>query len=309
MADAFRRGRAFLVGDAARAVTPLGAFGLNTGVADAHNLAWKLAMVPAGQAADRLLDSYHQGRHAVAELVTRQALLRWENPRMHWDPTAVAERRAAGAWNAPMVTMGYRYASSAVIDPVVELPSTEDLTVSLDGAPGSRLPHRWPAGGTVSTLDLNRSRFAVPAGATGEDWRGAARAVAATLGMDLDAVVLDEQVASSLNLANDEALLVRPDGFIAWRTRGTADPARLEQVLAAVTGRQGRPAPSQVGCSRADRPSVIRAEPAVVAGAADVEVQELGQRGAAVPEAQQVDVDECQPVFGGEAAGGLGEDA
>ncbi|MFE7311509.1 FAD-dependent monooxygenase [Streptomyces sp. NPDC057555] len=237
MADAFRHGRAFLVGDAARAVTPLGAFGLNTGIADAHNLAWKLAMTLAGQAGNRLLDSYHQERHAIAELVTRQALARWGNPRMHWDPTAVAERRAAGAWNAPLVTMGYRYASSAVIDPVVELPSTEDLAASLDGAPGSRLPHRWLADGTASTLDLNRSRFAVLTGPTGGDWHGATRAVAASLGMDLDTVLLDEQVASSLNLADDEALLVRPDGFIAWRTRGAASPTRLEQVLTTVTGR------------------------------------------------------------------------
>ncbi|MFK0297013.1 FAD-dependent monooxygenase [Streptomyces sp. NPDC090442] len=238
MADAFRSGRTFLVGDAARAVSPLGAFGLNTGVADAHNLAWKLAMVLDGQAGDRLLDSYHQERHAVAELVSQQALLRWNNPRLHWDPRAAEERRAIGVWNAPMVIMGYRYNSSAVIDPVVEPPSTEDLAVSLDGAPGSRIAHRWVADETVSTLDLNASRFAVLAGPTGEDWCEAARTVAASRGMDLRTALLDEQVASSLNLEKDGVLLVRPDGFIAWRTRGTADPACLERVLAAVTGRQ-----------------------------------------------------------------------
>lgn len=238
MADRFRSGRAFLVGDAARAISPLGAFGLNTGLADAHNLAWKLAMVLRRQAGDRLLDSYHEERHPTAQLVTRQALLRWDNPRLHWDPAAVAERAAVGAWKAPMVTMGYRYDSSAVIDGVAQPPSTEDVMASLDGAPGSRLPHRWlDDASTVSTLDLGESRFMVLAGPTGEHWCEAARKAAASLGMELRAVRLGREAASSLRLGNDGALLVRPDNFVAWRSSGPGEAAKLEDVLAAVTGR------------------------------------------------------------------------
>jgi putative polyketide hydroxylase len=238
MADRFRAGRAFLVGDAARAVSPLGAFGLNTGLADAHNLAWKLAMVRAGQAGDRLLDTYHDERHAVAELVTRQALLRWENPRLHWDPAAAEERAAAGAWNGPLVTMAYRYASSAVVDPVPDLPSTEDLAAALDGAPGSHLPHRWVDGSGESTVYLGASRFAVLTGPAGEEWCEAARKTAAARDMDLRAVRLDERTASALGLGGGDALLVRPDGFVAWRSSGgAADRTVLDDVLAAVTGR------------------------------------------------------------------------
>jgi putative polyketide hydroxylase len=237
MAERFRSGRAFLVGDAARAVSPLGAFGLNTGMADAHNLAWKLAMVLAGQAGDRLLDTYHEERHAVAELVTRQARLRWENPLLHWDPAAVAERRAVGAWNSPLVTMGYRYASSAVIDPVVDLPSTEDLAQSLNGAPGSRIPHAWLDGTKVSTVDLSASRFAVLTGPAGGDWCDAARTVGAARGIDLRAVRLDAQVAAAVRLEDDGVMLLRPDGFIAWRSRQAADATVLDKVLASVTGR------------------------------------------------------------------------
>ncbi|MEV0081323.1 FAD-dependent monooxygenase [Saccharopolyspora sp. NPDC050642] len=231
MADEFRSGRAFLVGDAARAISPLGALGLNTGLADAHNLAWKLGMVLAGQAGDRLLDSYHEERHAVAELVTRQALLRWEQPRLHWDPAAAAERAAVGMWHAPVVTMAYRYDSSAVIDPVVDVPSTEDVAASLDGAPGSRLPHRWVDGTSVSTLDLIESRFAVLTGPGGGHWVEAAREIG------LKALQLDEDWVSSVNVDHDGALLVRPDGFIAWRAPGSADPATLRKAFAAVTGR------------------------------------------------------------------------
>jgi 2-polyprenyl-6-methoxyphenol hydroxylase-like FAD-dependent oxidoreductase len=225
MADEFRAGRAFLVGDAARAISPLGAFGLNTGMADAHNLAWKLALVLAGHAGDRLLDSYHEERHAVAELVTRQALLRLENPHLHWDPLAVGERAAVGMWNAPMVAMGYRYDSSAVIGPVAPVPSTEDLVASLDETPGSRLPHRWLDynGNKVSTLDRVESRFAVFGD---EDWCEVTRKVGASRGMDLRTVRTDDA----------DVLLVRPDGFIAWRSTGPADAATLDDVLAAVTG-------------------------------------------------------------------------
>ncbi|WP_280275357.1 FAD-dependent monooxygenase [Nocardia wallacei] len=236
MADEFRRGRAFLVGDAARAVTALGAFGLNTGIADAHNLAWKLAAVLGGTAGDGLLDTYHAERHAIAELVTHQALLRWENPRLHWDPAAVAERAAAGAWNAPLVTMAYRYDSAAVIDAVVDLPSTEDVAAALDGAPGSRVPHRWVAPG-VSTIDLNESRFAILAGPEGDAWHSAARKVSAASGLDLRAVVLDEEAAGAVGIGRSGAILVRPDGFIAWRTTGNADSAVLEKVVSTVTSR------------------------------------------------------------------------
>lgn len=230
MADAFRRGRTFLVGDAARAVSPLGAFGLNSGIADADNLAWKLAMVISGQAGERLLDSYHEERHAIAEMVTEQAGLRWANPRLHWDPSAVAERAAAGAWYAPMVTMGYRYASSAVVGPVPPLPSTEDVTASLDGAPGSHLRHRWIDG--VSTLDLIGPGFTLLTGS--EEWDAVA------LALDLPVVRLGGDWPESVGIDPTGALLVRPDAFIAWRSL-KADPDTLPAVFAAVTGRAHSP--------------------------------------------------------------------
>ncbi|MDQ0380635.1 FAD-dependent monooxygenase [Amycolatopsis thermophila] len=241
MAEEFRAGRAFLVGDAARAITPLGAFGLNTGLADAHNLAWKLAMVLAGRAGERLLDTYHDERHAVAELVTRQAVLRWRNPRLHWDPSAVAERAAVGAWHAPVVAMGYRYDSAAVIDAVVDMPSTEDVLLSLDGAAGSRLPHRWVSA-AVSTLDLVRSRFTVFAAEADwaeVDWADAADKAGARLGLTVGtALVADPGWPAQVGLSAGGALLVRPDGFVAWRSPvPVPEPdAVLESVLARVTG-------------------------------------------------------------------------
>src|SRR5262249_7966292 len=85
LADRFRDGRVFLPGDAAHTVPPIGAFGLNTGVADAHNLAWKLAAVLAEEASPALLDTYEAERRPVAALALEQALIRLENPALHWD--------------------------------------------------------------------------------------------------------------------------------------------------------------------------------------------------------------------------------
>ena len=234
LADDFRAGRVFLVGDAAHAVPPLGAFGLNTGMADAHNLAWKLAAVLTGQAGPGLLDSYQAERRPVAQLALEQSLLRMAEPRLHWGdgPDAAAARAAAGAVNAPIVQVGYRYDSGAVIDPRPELPSREDVELDLDGTPGSRLPHVWidHDGQRVSTLDLAGPGFSVLAGPRGEAWVQAAKEVAGRIGVELDAHVItgdpDGRWPGIAGLAEDGALLVRPDQFVGWRGATlSADPA------------------------------------------------------------------------------------
>ncbi|WP_026413962.1 FAD-dependent monooxygenase [Actinomadura oligospora] len=224
LADRFQDGRVFLVGDAAHTVPPVGAFGMNTGVADAHNLAWKLAAVLDGTAAPDLLDTYEAERRPVAALTLEQALLRLADPRLHWGtgPEAAAARAAAGAVHAPVVHLGYRYDSSAIIDARPGLPSAEDLV--LDGAPGSRVPHAWVADG-VSTLDLVASRFTVFT--RSPSWVASAEAAG------LPAHLVD---AAHLNvdwIPEDGLLLVRPDGFVALRTSDPSTDLRkaMHQLL------------------------------------------------------------------------------
>ncbi|WP_433659107.1 FAD-dependent monooxygenase [Nocardia sp. CA-128927] len=239
LADRFQQGQVFLVGDAAHAVPPQGAFGLNTGAADAHNLAWKLAAVLHGFAGRALLETYETERRSVAAFTLAQALLRVDNPRLHWDtsPSAGAARAAVGMAAAPVVQLGYRYDSAAVIDPDPRLPDTENVV--LDGTPGSRLPHLWIDEGR-STLDLIRTEFAVLAGADGQAWLRAADDAAARLGIPLVATVIEAAEWPCLvGIEADGAVLVRPDQVIVWRAPTTgADPAdELARVLRRVLDR------------------------------------------------------------------------
>lgn len=216
VAEKFRQGNVFLIGDAAHVVPPTGGFGLNSGIADGHNLAWKLA---AG--GDALLDTYELERKPVAEFTMEQSLIRGKHRELHWDFSSAraAERAAVGMANALVVIAGYRYDSPAVIG-AEPLPSLENLT--LDGTPGSRIPHLWVTLGT-STLDLVDG-FTLLTGAKADGWLAAATEVGirahAVLGW-ADAAGIDET----------GAILVRPDGFVAWRTTGEGSAPELRKAL------------------------------------------------------------------------------
>ncbi|MEV0235362.1 FAD-dependent oxidoreductase [Nonomuraea sp. NPDC050786] len=250
VAATYRKGPVFLIGDAAHLMPPTGGFGGVVGVEDAHNLAWKLAAVVRGHAGEGLLDTYEDERRPVAAFALRQALTRYRS------------RLAAGAGPAelPMadeepvdrstVMMGHRYRSTAVAggasDATGVASGASDATApaevsGLCGDPGTRAPHLPLAGpGGRSTIDLYGGRFVLLAGPDGQDWVTAAGKLplpvtARRFGNDLAAAGTSAADAAARHgIGAGGAVLVRPDGFVAWRSTGPAtDPAA--ELLAAFT--------------------------------------------------------------------------
>jgi putative polyketide hydroxylase len=231
VARRYRVGRVFFAGDSAHVVPPTGSFGASTGIADAHNLAWKFAAVLHGQAGPDLLDTYEAERRPVA-VTTMDTALRILNARHH------AEGDDATRIDEITMAHGYRYASAAVrTEPGTPAEPVEDPRTP-SGRPGLRAPHVWleRSGAKVSTVDLFTGSFTLLAGAEGAAWTAAARAVAAELGIEIDAHRLgdglrdpEKRFLDAYGIGGSGASLVRPDGFVAWRA--DAVPARPEHEL------------------------------------------------------------------------------
>src|SRR5215218_4912329 len=166
-AERLRAGRVFLAGDAAHVVPPNGGFGGNTGVQDAHNLAWKLAAVVKGEAGPGLLDTYEAERLPLCELMVRQAYTRYAT-------RVVPERGTEGVEAAVAdieLEIGLVMRSAAILSDEPDDGALHLAPSALDGRPGTRAPHVWLADGR-SSLDLFGKQFVVlrPPGAGVDDW-------------------------------------------------------------------------------------------------------------------------------------------
>ncbi|GAA2613542.1 FAD-dependent oxidoreductase [Dactylosporangium fulvum] len=243
-AASYGRGRVFLVGDAAHVMPPSGAFGSNTGVQDAHNLAWKLAAVLDGRGGPALLDTYDAERRPVAAAVMVQAVLRSrDRPRMaQEDPGPVHPDIVPD----DVVWFGARY-DSPVICP--DGGRGGGWVRDPRGEPGTRAPHvpLDRAGVRLSTLDLFGPHVTVLTGEHGDAWAAAGQGlglVVHRIGTALDGTALGDtggRFADAYGVGPDGAVLVRPDGVVAWRSAGAVEdaPAVLAAALATALGRRG----------------------------------------------------------------------
>lgn len=273
IAERYRDGRVFLVGDAAHRFPPTGGLGLNTGAADVHNLAWKLAAVLQGWGGADLLDSYEAERRPVAETNAQKSLENafklievWVALGVTDDPdTSRAAYRATLAsdegraavraaaegqeehFDMLGLQLGFAYdpAAGLVLDDGTAAPVPHNVVRDHlpSTHPGARLPHAWVErdGARVSTLDLvEPGRFALLTASP--EW---ARAGDALAGGAIPLDVLEEGPdwsdpaggwAAVSGLGEAGAVLVRPDQHVAWRSVGadpTGDPAA---TLAAALG-------------------------------------------------------------------------
>ncbi|WP_149538651.1 FAD-dependent monooxygenase [Siccirubricoccus phaeus] len=229
VAERYRVGRIFLAGDAAHEMPPTGGFGMNTGVQDALNLCWKLALVLRGEAGEGLLDSYDAERRPLAELTTRVSLANaLSMGRTARQNAAVLPRREF--LNEQGLIFGVPYESGAVLpDGAPPVRPADPVTEYLPNArPGSRAPHVWLQRGEerVSTVDLLGNRFVLLAGRDGAAWAEAARA------LQIEAHVIGRELSDPdgawhdvYGTHADGAVLVRPDGYVGWRSQGSAADA------------------------------------------------------------------------------------
>jgi hypothetical protein len=240
-AERLREGRVFLAGDSAHVMPPTGGFGGNAGVQDGYDLAWKLAYVLDGRADESLLDTYDAERQPVGAFTTEQAYTRYV---LRLDPSLGKDDLQPIVPEAP-VELGYRHRSDAVLaadDETWEDPATPS------GRPGFRAPHVPVTvdGGERSTLDLFGRGFVLLAGADGASWSDAAGPVGDSFGVPLDtyrlgADVTDEtgSLEALYGAGSAGAVLVRPDGLVAWRAHEAhADASEeLSRALGAALGR------------------------------------------------------------------------
>ncbi|MEU8776785.1 FAD-dependent monooxygenase [Streptomyces sp. NPDC048606] len=227
VAERFREGRVMLLGDAAHTMPVIGGLGGNTGIQDAHNLAWKLAAVLRGEADDPLLDSYDVERTRVAAHTL-------------WHVLATA-RGLPEALPPETLQLGYLYPDPG---------GGPDAGLCEDpyrptGRPGSRAPHLWLTRGDrrVSVLDLFGTGFTLLSGARGGPWTPAGARAAAGLGVRLRAYRIggprdalrdpDGTFPDRYGIGPAGAVLVRPDGHVArrWVTAPDDTPTALEHAV------------------------------------------------------------------------------
>jgi 2-polyprenyl-6-methoxyphenol hydroxylase-like FAD-dependent oxidoreductase len=309
LASRYRHGHVFLAGDAAHSFPPTGGLGLNTGVQDAHNLAWKLVAVLNGMASPALLESYEQERRPVAMTNLEHSVRNFENMNdlnrvagldhshlhrlqalqngwlfrrlpMTWQKRAVDHvlRHALGklailrsenargkkAREAFMqrlpgqarhyhflgLDLGFCYPDGAFIPEVTIRTESEDPVMMYRPTtwPGARLPHFWVEKDKtrLSIHDtLGSSAFTLLVHEAGAGaWRTALSQIEDTLPMPVQCLSIGANGGADLLDSDDAwpalseteqtgAVLVRPDGHVAWRVRSLPDaPAdKLQAVL------------------------------------------------------------------------------
>ena len=240
LAESYGRGRVFLAGDAVHQLSPTGGMGMNTGVADAADLGWKLAAVLQDWGGPALLDSYDAERRPVGERAVRMATFFYKNsekfPQGH---PALIEHSEQGArlraevgkqllhaigpeFRTVGLQLGYRYEDSPIcIEDGTSAPPDDPADYVPSARPGSRAPHIFLRDGR-SILDLYGHGFTLLRFA-GAPEPSAVAVAAQARGVPLSVVFVGEPEVAELY--ERKLVLVRPDGHVAWRADTPPDDA------------------------------------------------------------------------------------
>lgn len=252
VAESFGRQRVFIAGDATHQYMPTGGLGMNTGITEAHNLAWKLAARLAGWGGDALLDSYEAERLPIArrnrDHVKKCAAAAFESnfavtgelldptPAGERNRTEMArsfERKVSRLYESLGVEIGYRYHRSPVVSEDDEPePAYEEIAYTSTTWSGARLPSAFRDDGQAVFDQLDPSGFTLLAADAAADESEPLVRAAASAGMPLRVLPLQEPHLAQLY--EKRFVLVRPDQHVAWR--GDAIPDGCRTVVDTVRG-------------------------------------------------------------------------
>jgi 2-polyprenyl-6-methoxyphenol hydroxylase-like FAD-dependent oxidoreductase len=250
LADHYGNGRVFLAGDAVHLVIPTGGLGMNSGVADAVDLSWKLAATLAGWGGPNLLASYEIERRQVGERnvgASRYATLGRRKWRAMWRPNirddtpegrqtrsvlaAVADVEQRKSNEMIGAELGYRYVDSPVICNVPGGPEHLFREYQPTTWPGARLPHVWRNDGTPMQDQIPDGFTILRLGGSPAEAGGLQRAIAAR---GAPVAVLDVPDRIVREIYGHDLILLRPDLHVVWR--GHAAPEAPAEIAAIATG-------------------------------------------------------------------------
>lgn len=226
ISSSFRKGRVFLTGDAAHRTTPVGGLGLNTGIHSAHNLCWKLASVIKDWCDESLLETYEEERRAIAMANIEMSRGRAGG----FFP--IIEAALSGKWEEAMEgiqalppahgslepDLGYRYSLGAFAfagkDPAPDAGRFRPRPWI-----GARAPHAWIDEKT-STLDLFGETFVLLYASPAAEAISSIFVSQAPAGSMWAQAIPEKILTETYECSPDGLVLVRPDGFIAWISKG-----------------------------------------------------------------------------------------
>ncbi|HEX2567676.1 MAG TPA: FAD-dependent monooxygenase [Burkholderiales bacterium] len=237
LADRYASGRVFLAGDAVHLVIPTGGLGMNSGVGDAIDLAWKLAGTLRGWGGPKLLASYEIERRQIGDRnvgASRYASLGRRKWRALWNDAPnlvrVAETEQRKSNEMIGAELGYRYVGSPLIWEEPGGPEQSYREYIPTTWPGARLPHVWLEG-HAALQDRMGEGYTLLRLSSKENVAPLEKALSA-YGTPLE--VLDIPDAAARDLYGVDLLLVRPDLHVAWR--GNRVPENAAEIAAVATG-------------------------------------------------------------------------